>query len=394
MSGPIDGVRVLDFCFWQQGPHCGVMLADMGAEVVKVELPGAGDPGRRLWLSEDGFSAYFEAHNRGKKGITLDLHKPQAVEIAKRLIERSDVLVESFRRGFMERIGLGYEDVHRINPRLVYASASGFGPDGPWRERLSFDLIGQAMGGLMMAQREDENDEPRPAMGGVADQLGSIMLAYGTVLALLARERDGIGQKVDSSLLGSQIALQSFSIAHSLHNKKQFFSNPKRRYPTFAAYKAKDGRWVALGVPEQRFWPRLCRAIGLPNLECDPRFATDEARQGNSDTLVAILQEAFQARDRDEWVEWLAEHDVPAGPVYEYPELGDSAQAWENDYLVTVNHSAFGSVSMAGIPVRLSETPGIVRGAAPALGEHTNEVLLSLGYRENEIEEMRRQGII
>ncbi|MFQ5880836.1 MAG: CaiB/BaiF CoA transferase family protein [Dehalococcoidia bacterium] len=394
MAVPLEGIRVLEFCRWQQGPHCGVLLADMGAEVIKVEMPGVGDPGRSLWPSADGYCAYFEAHNRGKKSITLDLHKPQAVEVACRLAATADVVVENFRRGFMDRTGLGYDRLRAINPRLIYASASGFGPQGPWRERLSFDLIGQGMGGIMMAQRESYEDEPRPALGGTADQAASIVLAYGVVMALLARERYGVGQQVDSSLLGTQLALQSYNVTHSLYNERQVISNPKRRHPTFTTYQAGDGRWFTLGAMDARYWPRLCQAIDRHDLMEDPRFADPKARIDNAEELRALLEEVFRQRRRDEWVETFAQHEVPAGPVYEYAEVAQSPQVWANGYLTEVEHPRFGQVQMVGIPVHLGETPGRVPGPAPELGQHTEEILRSLRYSVEEIQQLREESVI
>ncbi|HEV2126881.1 MAG TPA: CoA transferase, partial [Chloroflexota bacterium] len=221
MKSPLNGIRILDFTRFQQGPHGTVMLGDMGADIIKVEAPNGGDLGRSLGLQPDGFCAYFEAHNRNKRSITLDLQRPEAKEVIYDLVGQVDVTVENFRRGVMDRLGFGYEKFREINPRIIYASASGYGPKGPLADRPSYDTIGQAMGGIMIAQAGGPGNDPELIVGGLADQVGSMMLAYGITMALVARERHGVGQQVDVSLLGSQIALQGWGITRYLRQRNQ-----------------------------------------------------------------------------------------------------------------------------------------------------------------------------
>lgn len=391
--GPLDGVRVLDFTRWQQGPWATVMLGDMGAEIIKLEERSTGDLGRALGRQPDGFCAYFEAHDRNKKSITVDVRKPEGRAIALALAERVDVLAHNFRPGVMDRLGLSYEEVKAVNPRIIYASASGFGPVGPIATRPSYDVIGQAIAGTMVTQGGGPEGEPQTVIPGIADQVGAMYFAYGIAMALIARERFGIGQQVDASLYGSQIALQAMNLTAALRGGVHPRSRP-RGAPTFKPYGCKDGKWLAIGVLDPAVYPRLCMAVRRPDLITDTRFAEPFARYANADALEAELASAFSQDTRAAWLERLIAHDVPCGPVQDYIEVGNDPQALENGYITTVEHPNLGTLRVVGSPVRLSETPASVRMPAPELGQHTEEVLLELGYSWEQIAGLREAAVI
>jgi CoA:oxalate CoA-transferase len=391
MPAPLDGISILDFTRYQHGPYATVMLSDMGAEVIKVEERGHGDLGRAIGARPDGFCAYFEAHNRNKQSITLDIRSDEGRRIVEQLVARMDVVVENFRPGVMERLGIGYAQLSAINPRLIMASASGFGPKGTKARRPSYDVIGQAMGGVMMAQAGSPEREPVLITAGFADHVGAMFLAFGIAMAIIARERFGVGQHLDESLLGSQIAFQSMGYLRSLQS-----TEPGRHYdnPLFRAYQCSDGSWIAVGVLDPKVWPALTRAVGKPELAADPRFAEPFARFEHSRELKDELAALFRSRPREEWVARMVEQDVPSGPVLSFREVAADPDVLANAYIVEMEHPHIGTIRSPGLPVQLSKTPGAVRSTAPELGQHTEQVLLSLGYSWEQIEDLRTRGVI
>ena len=394
MPAPLDGVKVVDFTRYQNGPHATAMLADMGAEVLKVEMPGNGDPGRQLGVGADGFCSYFEALNRGKRSMTLDLRAEGALEIVRKLVAEADVLAENFRPGYLDSIGLGYEDLRGANPRLIYATNSGFGPEGEWARRGSFDVVAQGMSGAMVALGGGPGERPITAPWGLADQTGSIMFAYGIVTALLARERYGVGQKIDVSQLGAMLTLQALSIQAYLHSKTQPVLKPGKSFSaTFSWYQCGDGEWLTVGVLDPKFWPVLCGVLEREDLVEDSRSADPFQRRDNEEWLRGELAEAFLARSRDEWIERLAAGKVPCGPVYDYAQVAEDGHFWLNGYLQEAPHQHFAEHQVVGIPVSFSETGTRVESAAPELGQNTEEVLLGLGYDWGEIERLHDAGV-
>src|SRR5215813_8749469 len=281
MALPLEGIRILDWTIFQQGPVATMMLGDLGAEVIKLEERVGGDPGRGVLqiagskTGGDKRNYYFEANNRHKKSLTLDLKKPEAREIVYKLVEKSDVFVQNFRKGVAAKLGLDYPTLSRYNPKLIYASATGYGPDGPDSGEPSFDYMGLARSGIMNAVGEP-NMDPLNITGGIADQMGAIMLAYGVITALLARERYGIGQEVDSSHLGSMMALQGLNLASRLTLGKEFRRSYRTKAPNplWNHYKCSDGKWICLAmIQADRYWSDLCKALGIQHLEHDARFA-------------------------------------------------------------------------------------------------------------------------
>ncbi len=293
MASAFTGVRILDFTQNQQGPSCTVLLADMGAEVIKVEPPG-GEPGRSSGLGPDGYSAYFEAHNRGKKSIVLNMRTDEAKEIVRKLIPSVDVVVQNYRPGVMERWGLGYDDLAKIKPDIILASASAWGREGPWANRPGYDHVAQALSGVMYEQGGGPTEEPHAIIGGFADQLGGLTLAFGIASALFVRATTGKGQHVDTSLIGSLTSLQAMPLGRFLRTGKQP-GFEYRRSATYTHYKCADGGYIAIAANTQDMWERFCDAAA-PELKHDPRFESPFDRADNKMVLVGVLEDLFKTK--------------------------------------------------------------------------------------------------
>jgi crotonobetainyl-CoA:carnitine CoA-transferase CaiB-like acyl-CoA transferase len=404
MDGPLKGIRVLDWTIWQQGPVATVMLADLGAEVIKIEERDRGDPGRAILAvaggptSRDGRNFYFEANNRHKKSIALDLKRPEAREIVNKLAAKSDVFVQNFRKGVAKRLGLDYETLRAHNPKLIYANSSGYGPEGPDSAEPSFDYLGQARSGVMYTHGV-KSDEPIFTTGGIADQMGAIMLAYGILAALLARERYGVGQQVDASHLGSMMALQGLNVSMRTIMGHEFGRNTRDEAfnPLWNHYRCADGKWLALAMLQpDRYWKDLCLAMDLAELATDERFGDLRSRGKNAATLIPIFDRKFAEKTRAEWMTILkAGGDFIYTVVNSVSDLPDDPQVKANEYIVDHEIPGLGKTRVLGMPVKLSETPGQPRGHAPELGEHT-ELLLTelLGYSWDDVARMREANVI
>jgi crotonobetainyl-CoA:carnitine CoA-transferase CaiB-like acyl-CoA transferase len=393
MAGPLDGIRILDFTRWQQGPYATVMLSDLGADVVKVEEPRDGDLGRALGRQPDGWCAYFEAHDRNKRSITVDLRNPKGTDLIYTLVQEYDVVTDNYRPGVMKRLGLDYEALSKVNPRVITASASGFGPKGPNTYEPSFDIIGQGMGGIMVNQGGGPGERPMGVLSGMADQVGAMVFALGICSAITARERKGYGQHVDVSLLGSQIALQSVQLTGFMRNNLQY-PTPQRQTPTFAYYGCSDGKWLTVGILDPKWWVTLARVLGHEEWCTDPRFATARDRFLNREAMLEALDAAFATRPRDEWLALLKKADIPSGPVNEYADVACDPQVVANEYITTLEHPSLGPVRVVNSPIRMSKDEVGARAVAPELGQHTEEVLLAAGYTWDDIEALRVAGAI
>jgi crotonobetainyl-CoA:carnitine CoA-transferase CaiB-like acyl-CoA transferase len=404
MAMPLEGIRIIDWTIWQQGPVSTTMLADLGAEVIKIEERVGGDPGRGIFKIGGGDVAdrpnfYFEACNRNKKSITLDLKQPEARQIVYDLVAKSDVFVQNFRKGVAGRLGLDYETLKQHNPKLIYASATGYGPEGPDSGEPSFDMLGLARSGIMLAVGEPDM-EPLGIGGGIADQMGAIMLAYGILAALLARERHGVGQQVDASHLGSMMMLQGLSVHCKLLAGFAFGRSARRKAgnPLWNHYKCGDDKWLALAMLQSdRYWADFARDVGRPELATDERFSNAKVRAAHAEECVAILDEVFASKSRDEWLKHLREApgDFIVTLVNSIDDLPEDPQVLANDYIVDFEHPIHGATKMLGMPVRLSETPGSVRTAAPEFGQHTEEVLLDLlEYDWDRIADLRKREVL
>ena len=393
--GPLAGIKVLDITIFQQGPQASLIFADMGAEVIKVEPPGIGDLGRVLGsVGEERFSPYFLAHNRGKRSIALNLKTEAGVRICLQLAEQADVAIHNFRPGVMERLGLGYDEMRAVNPRIIYGHASGWGAKGPRAEHPAVDLATQAQGGIM-GVTGDRDGYPLPAGAAIADYVGALNLALAVNSALFARERTGIGQKIDTSLLGGQVAMQAWEIQHYVTHRQLGRAGRGHAYlPTiWRVFKTADGYVVVGGLPENR-WPAFCAALDMPELEHDERYASYGVRLAHLDELYAVLDDVFLKKTDAEWMELLKAADCICGPVATYDELLDDPQVRANEYIVEVDHPTQGRLPVVGAPWRFSETPAEIAAAAPELGQHSEEVLQELGYTWEQIAELREQGAL
>jgi crotonobetainyl-CoA:carnitine CoA-transferase CaiB-like acyl-CoA transferase len=392
---PLDGLTVVDLTRVLSGPYCTMMLGDMGARVIKVEQPGHGDDTRAWGPPFVGReSAYFLSINRNKESLTLDLKQAGARHVLESLLDRADVIVENFRPGTMDRLGFGYDTVAKRRPRIIYCSISGFGHTGPRREEPGYDAVIQAEGGLMSIT--GAADGPPFRLGvAIADIVSGMFAAQGVAFALLARERTGRGQHVDVGMLDATAALLTYQAGIYFATG----STPGRlgnRHPTIVPYEtfaAADGEFVvAVGNDEQ--WRRFCAVLALPALE-DERFASNRGRVSNYETLRPLLVEKLRARTRAEWVKELKATGVPCGSVREVAEVLKDEQLTAREMVQVVEHAAAGAVSVLGIPIKLSDTPGAVRTAPPALGQHTDGILKKdLGLSDTEVEELKRTGAV
>jgi len=394
-DGPLSGVRILDLTHIGAGPLATSMLGDMGADVVKVEPRGLGDPTRRyddLFPGAD--SSYFMGINRSKRSIALDLKSAEGLRVLEQLLERSDVVIENYRPGALRRLGLDYDAVAKRRPAIVYCSISAFGVDGPYVDRAGMDIIVQGMGGLMGLT--GERGEPPVKIGApIADFIGSYLACFGISLALLAREKFGIGQLVTVSLLDGQIMTLANYVA-GFHVNGMPDGPSGGQHPQIVPYQvfgASDGYLIVACLTEG-FWRNLCKALDREDLAGDPRFELNRVRTRNRELLVPILAEILETRTRAEWVEILGRHDVPCGPVNTLADVFADPQVVHNQMTVGVEHPRAGRVVVPGVPVKLSATPGRVRRPPPMHGQHTDELLAGLGYSAADISRLRGDGVI
>jgi len=405
MKAALDGIRVVDWTIWQQGPYSTALLADLGAEVIKVEERDNGDPGRGLasaagsTTKSGGRNFYLESNNRHKKSVAVNLKSPEGREIVYRLVEKSDVFVQNFRKGVAARMGLDYETLRKRNPKLIYGSATGYGPEGPDSGEPSFDYLGQSRSGLLYAACGPRDMPPTYIVGGIADQMGAIMLSHGILTALLVRERTGVGQAVDASHLGSMMSLMGLNISSRLINGKEMTRYPRESSfnPLWNHYKCKDGKWICLGMIQgDKVWDDFMKAVGLPHLIKDPRFAEMGTRGKNARELIKILDETFITKTRDEWMKILHEGgDFIFTVVNSIADLENDSQVVANEYIVDYDHEIHGKMKLLGATVKLSETPANPYGRAPEHGEHTEAVLTEiLGYSWEDIDRLRQSGAI
>lgn len=392
---PLDDLLVLDLTRALAGPYCTLMLADMGARVIKVETPEGGDD-TRGWGPPfiEGESSYFLCINRNKESLTLNLKHPEAQQVLWKLIERADALVENFRPGVMERLGFGYDAVHAVNPRLIYASVSGFGQDGPCRERVAYDLILQGMGGLMGTTGE-EGGPPVKIGVAVTDIAAGMFAAYGIAVALHARARTGRGQLVDASMLDSQVAWMTYQAGAYFATGE----NPKRlgtahlSLVPYQAFATSDG-YVNVAVGSEAIWGRFVAAVGAPHLADDPRFRTNADRVRHREALIALLEPIFAGRSMAEWSAAFESAGVPAGPIYQMSDLFSDPQVLHRKMVIEMEHPKAGRIKQTGVPLKLSETPGRIVMPPPLLGQHCDEILRELGYSADEITALRDHGAI
>ena len=389
----LEGLRVIDLTQAMAAPFCSMNLADMGADVIKVEPP-TGEDMRRGSASRNGHSGTFLTINRSKRGITLDLKQPAGVEIMHRLVRTADVFVQNYRPGVAKRLGVDYETLAAINPRLIYCSISGFGSTGPYATRGGYDLIAQGMSGIISVTG-DEDGPPAKAGLPVSDLAAGLFGAYGILCALEHRERTGQGQLVDTSLLEAALALTVWEATEYWVTGRapKPLGSAHRLAAPYQALRASDG-WFTVGANNDKLFEAFCRAIERPDLAADARFTGIRDRMRHRDTLIAEIERTTAKEARAHWLAQLDHVGVPAGPINTYPEALADPQALARDMVVDLDHPGAGPIKALGVPVKLSDTPGAVDRAAPLLGQDNAAVLTELGYTDVEQRALKDHGVI
>ena len=401
MAGPLDGIKVVEVTMFQQGPVAGTKLGDLGAEVIKVEPP-TGDPGRGFMriigtmVGLKGRNYYFEQHNRNKRSIVLDLKTKKGMEIFLKLIDEADVFVTNLSIDAPQKMGIGPEELLKRNPRLIYAHASGWGRKGPDASELSFDYTGIGRAGLMMSCGE-RGSPPSQVLPGLGDEVGGMVCAWAVTAALYAREKTGKGQLVDTSLMGSVMCMESLVLSAPAILGQEFSREVRAEAgnPLYNHYKAKDDKWFILAhLQPDRYWPNVCKALGIAELEHDPRFNSIEARGKNAKELIAIMDKTFARKTREEWFKIFKGEGLIFAPIQTPTEVVNDPQAIANNYVIWFDHPVSGKTKMTGFPWDFSSTPASVRREAPEFGQHTEEILQELGYTWDDIAKLKEEKTI
>jgi CoA:oxalate CoA-transferase len=406
-GGPLHGIRVIECGGYLSAPTAGYMFGDLGAEVIKVEDREKGDPSRGTdavmgasMMLPNGENILFETANRNKKDVTLDLKTEKGRQILYELVAKSDVFLTNFTQAAIKKLGIDYETLKKFNPALVYGVATGYGLKGPENERRAFDSVAQARSAIMYALGGEPGSPPAQIGGPVFDQMTGTMLVYGVLAALVKKGRDGVGQQVEVSLLGSGIHLQAYNINVALLRGRQI-PRPSRqtmKNPMSNHFECADGEWIILSEPQgDRFWPKFCDALGIKDIEKDPRFIDMKSRREHSKELAPIIDAAFRTKTRAEWCAILDEKGggIAYSPVLKPTDLINDEQSAANGYVTEIDHPTLGKVKMVGNPVSFSGTPITVDGYAPMFGQHTEEVLLDvLGYDWDKIAQLKDEEVI
>jgi len=395
MAKALEGIKVVDLTRALAGPYCTMMLSDMGAEIIKVEIPGRGDDSRS-WGPPfvGGESVYFMSVNRNKKSLTLNLKSEKSTEIMHKLIKKSDVLVENFRPGTMEKLSLDYDRVKGINPQIIFCSISGFGQDGPYRMLPGFDQVLQGMGGLMSITGEPGGPPVKVGIA-IANISGGMFAAFGIVTALFKREKTGNGQMIDVSLLDSQVAWLTYRAA-------AYFASGEIPQPLgsghpvivpYQAFKAKD-TFINIAVGNDKLWKKFCIVVGLKMAIDDPKFATNAKRVENRKEITKIIGDIIATRDGEKWLKILTDAGIPCGPIYTIDKIFADPQVLHRQMLKELDHPKAGKIKIIGIPIKLSDTPGEVKIPPPLLSQHTQEILTELGYSSKDIKKLQKDEVI
>ncbi|HSW58689.1 MAG TPA: CoA transferase [Dehalococcoidales bacterium] len=406
MTGPLSGIRVIECGGYLSAPSACYILGDLGAEVIKIEDRVKGDPVRgmettfgRGMIMPDGTNILFETANRNKKSITLDLKKPAGKELLFKLVARSDVFCTNFSLPAIKSLGLDYENLAKYNPKLIYGLATGYGSLGPDSEKRAFDAIAQARSGIMTAVGEPDSP-PLQIAGVLFDQVTGTILASGVMAALVARDKQGIGQKVEVSLLGSGIHMQAYNLNVTLLRGRSM-PKPSRktlRNPLANHYECADGKWLLLcEAQSDRFWSAFCRAVGLQSIEKESKYLNARMRRENYLELTELLEKTFKTRPRDEWLTALETHGegMAFSPIHDLGELPSDPQVMLNEYITEVEHPTMGKTKMTGFPMKFNKTPAQVSRCAPVFGQHTEDVLMEvLGCNWEEMEQLRSAEVI
>lgn len=395
MKMALSGLRVIDLTRVLAGPYATMILGDLGAEVIKIERPGEGDDSRSYGPYQNGESAYFMSLNRNKRSMTLDLKQAEGKEIFLGLIKQADILVENYRPGAMERLGLGYEQLREVNPRLVYAAISGFGHTGPYRDRAAYDGVVQAMGGIMSITGS-AGGQPTRVGPSIGDLSAGLFGTIGILAAIESRHQTGQGQKVDVAMLDSQVALLENAIARYLVTGEipRPAGNRHSSIVPFEPFRTCDGE-VMIAAGNDALWQKLCAAIGQPDLAVDPRFRSNPLRNQHYEELKPLLDAAFAQKTTEQWLQLMDQAGVPNGPINSVDQVIRDPQVRAREMIVDVEHPVAGKVTVPGITIKLSATPGAVRLPAPVLGQSTDEILRDLlGYSDDQITALKTKGVV
>jgi len=390
---PLTGIKVLDLTRVVSGPFCTMFLADFGADVIKVETLD-GDPSRVAGITMEGAeNPYFVNLNRSKRSITVNMKNEEGKHIIRRLARAADVLVENFRPGVMDRLGLGCDELKKLNPRLIYAAISGFGKTGPYKDRPAFDFIAQAMSGFMSLNGSEDMDPIRAGIP-ITDTIAGIYAAFGILAALRNRDKTGSGQEVQVAMVDSMISMFTFASGafFATGELPPRTGNDHMIVSPYGLFQASDGP-IAIAPSVHETWLRLIRALDLEHLNTDPRFDTNAKRMANRAEINDIIGEIIKTRSRAEWIELLNNAGVPCGPILDLKEVFSDPQVLHQEMLLESPQPS-GPVKMPGFPIKLSQTPASLRGLSPQIGEHTEEVLKELGYNAEEVKRLRQEKVV
>jgi crotonobetainyl-CoA:carnitine CoA-transferase CaiB-like acyl-CoA transferase len=393
MPGALEGIKILDITNYIAGPYATLLLADLGADVYKIETPGFGDPFRTWDKEPKNYSPSFCAFNRNKKSITLDMKAPEGKEVFLRLAKDADVIVENLRPGVVDRLGVGYEAIKRINPKIIYCSISAFGQDGPYRKRPGYETLGQSLSGLLSVITDLE--KPHGPGASFSDHLGGIFGCYGVLAAIAARERTGVGQKVETSLLESSICFLGLPITQYLFSRE--VPSMRSRIKTAGVYALVpgDGKPFVIHLSHPpKFWIGVTEVMGRVDFQTDPRTQDRHARSQNYQFISDTFSEIVQSAPRNHWLQSLQEKDVPCAPIYNLAEVFEDPQVKYLDRLMQVHDPEFGEFQLVRNGINLSETPVTLNSRPPKLGEHNEETLRALGYSAEDIQTFRQKNII
>jgi len=396
MPGPIHGVKVLELAQIMAGPTCGLMLADLGAEVIKIEkIPGGDDTRRFLPPDVNGEAAAFMMMNRNKRGMALDLKTKEGVEVFKRLVKQADVVVENFRKGTLEKLGVGYEELKKINPKIILCEISGYGRTGPYADKGGFDLIAQGMSGLMSITGESKGKPPMKVGAPVTDITAGILAATGVLAALVSRANTGVGQRVDTSLYEAGIVHTYWqsAIASATGVAPGPLGSAHPLTAPYQAFQTKD-KWITVGASNQNTWLKLIDALGVKQLQENEKFNSNANRMKNLTELTEILKKELVKKTAEEWLKLFDEKGLPCGPINTVTEMFEDPQTIERKMIVDVKNTKAGSFKAIGMPIKFSETKVEDTKESPTFGQHTKQILLDHGFKSEEIDSLMKQGVV
>ena len=396
MPGPIHGVKVLELAQIMAGPTCGLMLADLGAEVIKIEkIPGGDDTRRFLPPDINGEAAAFMMMNRNKRGMALDLKTKEGVEVFKRLVKQADVVVENFRKGTLEKLGVGYEELKKINPKIILCEISGYGRTGPYADKGGFDLIAQGMSGLMSITGESKGKPPMKVGAPVTDITAGILAATGVLAALVSRATTGVGQRVDTSLYEAGIVHTYWqsAIASATGVAPGPLGSAHPLTAPYQAFQTKD-KWITVGASNQNTWLKLIDALGAKELQENEKFNSNANRMKNLTELTELLKKELVKKTAEEWLKLFDEKGLPCGPINTVTEMFEDPQTIERKMIVDVKNTKAGSFKAIGMPIKFSETKVEDTKESPTFGQHTKQILLDHGFKSEEIDSLMKQGVV